>query len=167
MSAAGACAGLQAPASLHPTLATTAPPAPQAYIVLLAALLALLPLENAEGAELEADERLLRELAASKELDTKLGGGGGPEDAHGAVLKLAWGVLLSQYGPESAAGAPGAASAPGAGLGLSAGRRAVRAAALPASALADVCCVAHSRVPPACRPGSSFDRTLQSALGRW
>lgn len=31
-------------------------------------------------------------------------GGGSREDQHGAVVKLAWGVLLSQYGPESAAG---------------------------------------------------------------
>lgn len=92
----------------------------QAYVALFAALLALLPLENADGADLEADERLLRELAASQELDAKLGGGGGAngsalcggasgahggaEEPHGAVLRLAWGVLLSQYGPESAAG---------------------------------------------------------------
>ena len=137
--------------------------------MLLAALLTLLPLENAEGADAEADERLLRELAATRELDAKIGGcwtsvclsvclsvciacaavfscsgtaqgragravpcmhtsplmpapqvviapcpachaawpageGGAAEDQHWAVLKLAWGVLLSQYGPDTAAG---------------------------------------------------------------
>ena len=58
-------------------------------------------------AEGEADERLLRELASNRELDQKISGlncGGGAEDAHCAALKLAWGVLLSQYGAESAAG---------------------------------------------------------------
>lgn len=76
----------------------------QAYVVLLAVLLTLLPLENAEGADEEADERALRELASSQELDQKIGGGGGTTDEpHGAVLKLAWGVLLSQYGTEQQA----------------------------------------------------------------
>ena len=58
-----------------------------------------------------ADERLLRELAGNRELNEKMsglgsggGGGIGGEDAHCAILKLAWGVLLSQYGGESAAG---------------------------------------------------------------
>lgn len=46
---------------------------PQAYVVLLSALLALLPLENAAGADDEADERLLRELAAARDLDAKIG----------------------------------------------------------------------------------------------
>lgn len=32
------------------------------------------------------------------------GDGGAAEDQHWAVLKLAWGVLLSQYGPDTAAG---------------------------------------------------------------
>ena len=131
----------------------TSPLSPQAYVVLLSALLTLLPLENAEGPDAEADERLLRELAAAKDLDAKIGelaqgvavwfasslfmqntamggptptstcllfcdsrpflsvilsnpagNGGSAEDQHWAVLKLAWGVLLSQYGPESAAG---------------------------------------------------------------
>ncbi|KAL4457392.1 hypothetical protein ABPG75_012257 [Micractinium tetrahymenae] len=76
----------------------------QAYVLLFAVLLTLLPLENAEGAELEADERLLRDLAGAAELDSKISGGGAGDDAHGAVLKLAWGVLLSQYGPEHVAG---------------------------------------------------------------
>ncbi|KAL4441042.1 hypothetical protein ABPG77_010473 [Micractinium sp. CCAP 211/92] len=76
----------------------------QAYVVLFAVLLTLLPLENAEGAELEADERLLRDLAGSADVDSKIGGSGAGEDAHGSVLKLAWGVLLSQYGPEHVAG---------------------------------------------------------------
>lgn len=78
-------------------------------MVLLAALLALLPLENAEGADADADAQQLRELAASRELDQKIGQGAGgasagaAEDPHGAVLRLAWGVLLSLHGPESAA----------------------------------------------------------------
>ncbi len=61
----------------------------QAYIVLLSALLALLPLENAEGPDAEADERLLRELAATKDLDAKIG-----EQAQGAaVWRASRGVL--------------------------------------------------------------------------
>lgn len=56
-------------------------------------------------AELEADERLLRDLAGCADVDSKISGSGAGEDAHGSVLKLAWGVLLSQYGPEHVAGA--------------------------------------------------------------
>lgn len=43
-------------------------------------------------------------LASSSTLATKLGQG----DAHGpvAVLRLAWGLLVAQSGPESANGAP-------------------------------------------------------------
>ena len=88
----------------------------QAYVVLLAALLTLLPLENAEGADAEADEHALRSVAASPELDAKLGGSAA-DDPHGAVLKLAWGVLLSQYGPESAAGRGGGGWVPASWLG--------------------------------------------------
>lgn len=93
------------PALGIPTHHPSALPPKQAYTVMLATLLTLLPLENADGADVEVDERLLRELAASKELDAKLGSGGSAEDAHGAALKLAWGVLLSQYGPDISAGA--------------------------------------------------------------
>lgn len=56
------------------------------------------------SAELEADERLLRDLAGAADVDSKISGSGAGDDAHGGVLKLAWGVLLSQYGPEHAAG---------------------------------------------------------------
>ena len=65
-------------------------------------------------ADAEADERQLRELAACAELDGKLGGGAG-DDPYAAVLKLAWGVLLSQYGPEHAAGGWGACVLTGCG----------------------------------------------------
>lgn len=78
--------------------------------------------------EAEADERLLRELAANRELNEKMGGLGGSvvvggggglggEDAHCAALKLAWGVLLSQCGGESAAGEAGWVRLGLAGLG--------------------------------------------------
>ena len=86
----------------------------QAYLVLLALLLTLLPLENAEGGEKYADYCLLRELAGNRELDAKLGGAGGAaaDEPHAAVVRLAWGTLLSVAGAESAAGEAGVELAP-------------------------------------------------------
>lgn len=54
-------------------------------------------------ADREADERLLRELAASRELDSKVASFP-VEDSYMAVVRLAWGCLLSEFGDESAAG---------------------------------------------------------------
>eukprot|EP00887_Chlorella_sp_A99_P002898 scaffold6.g2898.t1 len=73
----------------------------QASLALLAALLPLLPLDASEGGEREADEAGLRALAGSRDADARLGA----EDdvPHCRLLRLAWGVLLSQWGPEAAA----------------------------------------------------------------
>ena len=73
------------------------PPRTSTTPLLTASFSALCP------ADAEADERALRELAGAQDLGQKIGGGGTLDDPHWAVLKLGWGVLLSQYGAEHAA----------------------------------------------------------------
>ncbi len=43
-------------------------------------------------------------LTADGSLTAKLEGPGAPDDGYHALLRLAWGLLLAQHGPESAAG---------------------------------------------------------------
>ena len=43
-------------------------------------------------------------LAADASLAGKLEGDSTPDDGYHALLRLAWGLLLAQFGPESAAG---------------------------------------------------------------
>ncbi|CAK0757624.1 hypothetical protein CVIRNUC_002556 [Coccomyxa viridis] len=74
----------------------------QASSVLAALVQALLPVEGPEGMPDEADEQRLGKLAGEPkegQLASRLERGGAPQDGFAAVARLAWSLLLAQYGP--------------------------------------------------------------------
>ncbi|KAK9829639.1 hypothetical protein WJX72_007011 [[Myrmecia] bisecta] len=74
----------------------------QTYIVLTALLAVLLPRESSvEGPDVEADNQALGALASDGQLASKFESSSPPEDGWQASSRLAWGLLLAEYGQSS------------------------------------------------------------------